>query len=273
MVPYSAYFDESTNEKSPILVIAGFLSTDVQWDTFKTEWTAVLKEYGLKAFHMQHFAQRSGEFVRWPEDRRRELLSKLLAIIQSRVELGVAAVVHVREFQKVFGASDAPDIGSAYTLCCTACHLEAGEWAKSKSHIEPISYHFDAGHQDASEAKKTFLDIKDVPENVVYRMGSINFEHDSASIPIQAADIAAYELWRWLDEHFADRTRHGRFPLAEIIKTPWKIREFDREILEQIVQHRKGLPVSKRIINTYIPALRPGRVATPEEFKRMRGGS
>jgi hypothetical protein len=102
MAMYSAYFDESTNEKSPILVVAGFLSTDAQWGLFETEWKAVLAKFGISAFHMQHFAQRSNEFVGMDEPKRKALLAKLLNIISRRVKLGFASVVHTIDFKQVF---------------------------------------------------------------------------------------------------------------------------------------------------------------------------
>jgi hypothetical protein len=113
------------------------------------------------------------------------------------------------------------------------------------------------------------LKLRIILKNVEYRLGSITFEHDSVLVPLQAADIAAYEIWRWLDEHYLDKTRHGRFPLAEIIKIDWTIREFDKPILEEMLAHRRGVKPVPRVIHTRIRAMKPGEVASPEEFKRM----
>ena len=100
-------------------------------------------------------------------------------------------------------------------------------------------------------------------------MGSITFEHDNVLVPLQAADIAAYELWKWLDEHYEKKTRHGRFPLQEIVKIPWKIREFDKGILEEMLAHRRGQAISPKIVHTYIQALRPGKTAPPTPSGRI----
>lgn len=170
---------------------------------------------------------------------RQALLGKLLKIIGQRVKLGFATVVHCKEFKKIFNGKHRVSIGSVYKLCCTACYLEVGEWARDNYQIEPIAYFFDAGHRNSEEVSQGFIDSKSNPENIAHRLGSITFTGDTELVPLQAADLAAYEHWKWLDEHFADKTRHGRYPLQKLVRIPWKIREFDRPILEEMLEHRK----------------------------------
>lgn len=263
MANFTAYFDESTGNKSPILVVAGFLSTDAQWAMFEREWREVLVEFKIPAFHAQHFAMRKNAFLNMEESVRQMLYGKLLRIIQERTKRGVATVIHRNEFNRVFKGNDRRDIGSMYNICCTSCYLELGEWAKGNYQIEPISYVFDAGNKNSGEVGKTFLETKKQSESVGYRMGTIDFSDDEIAIPLQAADIAAYELWKWLDEHFADKVRHGRFPLQELIKIPWKIREFDGGILEEMLEHRRTGKAKKKVVRHVIRALRPGHTWDP----------
>jgi hypothetical protein len=164
MATYSAYFDESTNEKSPIFVVAGFLSTDAHWGLFETDWKEVLAEFGISSFHMQHFAQKKEEFTGWSESRRQAILRKLLGIITHRAKLGFAAVVHSNDFDQIFVGAAKQKMDSVYNLACTACHLQVGEWAKKNYQVEPVAYFFDAGHEDAHEVAKTFLETKNHPE-------------------------------------------------------------------------------------------------------------
>jgi hypothetical protein len=40
----AAYFDESgTQEASDVVVVAGWIATDVQWDRFTPRWTKILR--------------------------------------------------------------------------------------------------------------------------------------------------------------------------------------------------------------------------------------
>ncbi len=259
MPHFSAHFDESTGNNSPILVVAGFLSTDAQWNLFIKEWKEVLTEFRILAFHMREFAHRTGEFRGMEEATRQQLLGRLLDVINQRVKLGFAAAVHVNEFESLFTGIDRTEIGSPYKLGCTANWLEVGEWAKKNHQVEPIDFCFDTGHSEKGEVQRSFRESKQNPAFVEHRLGTIRFADDRLDVPIQAADIAAYELWRWLNEHFTEKTRHGRFPLQEIVKIPWTIREFDRSSFEEMLVQRKGGQVDKKIVHHVISALRPGQ--------------
>jgi hypothetical protein len=263
MAMMSAYFDESTSENSPVLVVAGFLSTDAHWSLFEREWKEVLEEFEITAFHMHDYAQSAGEFVGMDEPTRRALLGRLLEIIIRRAKLGFASVVHCKEFERIFTGPERIDVGSPYNLSCTASYLQIGEWARNNFQVEPVAYFFDAGHKDAPGVARTFLETKNNPGNVEHRLGSLTFEHDNVLVPLQAADLAAYELWRWLDEHFLNKTLHGRFPMEQLNRIKWKIREFDKGVLEEMLAHRRGEKVDPKVIHNFIPALRSGRTAPP----------
>jgi hypothetical protein len=263
MTRFSAYFDESTGNDSPILVVAGFLSTDAQWSLFIREWKEVLAGFAISAFHMRGFAHRTGEFRGMEERARQQLMGRLLGIITRRAKLGFAAAVHIKEFEAVFTGSDRTEIGSPYKLGCTANWLEIGERAQKHYQVEPIDFFFDAGHSNKGEVQQSFRESKQNPEFVQYRLGTIHFADDKMHAPLQAADMAAYGFWRWLDAHFAVKTRHGRYPFQEIVKIPWTIREFDRSSFEEMQVQRKGGRVDKKIVHRVISALRPGQTDAP----------
>jgi hypothetical protein len=264
MALFSAYFDESTGNKSPVFVVAGFLSQDALWHQFECEWKVVLGDFGITAFHAQHFAMRKKQFSGWDEPKRRRLLSALLDIIQRRAQFGFATVVHGAAFRDLFRGKDRAEVGSIYRLCCTCCFSQVGEWAQKNYQIEPIAHFFDAGNKNAGEVLNTYQEIKKRPDRVPWRLGAIVFESDEVLVPLQAADLAAYELWKWLDEHFAQKVKHGRHPLHEIVRIPWKIREFDRSILQEMLDVHKGKKVNKKTIHNFISVLPPGVVRPAE---------
>ncbi|HEY4356261.1 MAG TPA: DUF3800 domain-containing protein [Acidobacteriaceae bacterium] len=259
MAFYRGYFDESYSDKSPVFVVAGFVATVANWIEFEAEWKAVLAEFGISAYHARYFCHRQGEFIGWDEDQRQRLMSKLLAIIGRYAQLGFASVVHQHEFKKIIMKKH--NMGSVYNMACAGAYLEVGEWAKRSGQTKPIWYYFDEGHTHAKEAYSTYFDMKKDPNLAGLCMGSITFTDDIICVPLQAADLAAYEIWKWLDEHFGKKTMHGRYPLQEIIKIPWCIREFDKGIFEQMRDRREGKPITKKRIRHFVAALRPGRKA------------
>ena len=79
---YTVYFDESgTHDDSEAAVVAGFVSNATKWEAFSQNWQQVLNESGLDYFHMSEFENRRGDFDGWTEERKRELLGKLLPVI------------------------------------------------------------------------------------------------------------------------------------------------------------------------------------------------
>lgn len=229
----SAYFDESTGNGSPILVVAGFLSTDAQWAQFESEWKAVLADFGITAFHMQHFEKRKGKFRVMQKPVRKKLFGALIEIIKNRAAFGFACATHILAFNEVFQGRERTAVGS------------------------PVAFFYDTGHNNSGEVAESFVSEKNDSENTEYRLGSLTFADDELVVPLQAADIAAYELWKWLDEHYASKPRHGRYPLQELIKMPWQIREFDKDVLIELRELRRGQPGNPRTIRHLIPALRP----------------
>lgn len=259
MAMYSAYFDESTGSDSPVLVVAGFLSDAAQWSLFEAEWKAAVDASGVTAYHATEYATRKKEFRGMGETERQRLMGALLEILQRRAQFGFGCAVHLKAFEQLFKGKERAAIGSPYALCALGCNLQVGEWAAENHQTEPIAFFYDSGHKNSGEVTERFLAEKNDPENTAFRLGSLTFADDGAMVPLQAADLAAYELWKWLDEHYARKLRHGRFPLQEIIKIPWKIREFDEEVLSELRDLRRGKPANPRTVRHIIPALRPGK--------------
>ena len=258
MAMYRAYFDESTGNDSPILVVAGFLADDRLWGRFEPEWKAVLNEWGLTAFHASHFATRKKEFRGMSESDRQGLIGRLLDVIRRQVQFGFATVVHIKDYNSVFQGMERVEAGSAYALCCLSCAFQVGEWAKLNDQAEPVGFFFDDGNPRAGEALTALLAQKKDPTLSEYKIGGIAFDDDERLVPLQAADLAAYEIWKWLDEHFAEKKRHGRFPLQQLVRVPWTIREFDREVLLELRNVQRGGTGNPRTIRHVIQALLPG---------------
>src|SRR5437870_3751704 len=61
---YTSYFDASGHPaQQTVLTVGGHVSTIEKWQRFDREWTAILKRYGVAAFHMTDFVAGWGEFA------------------------------------------------------------------------------------------------------------------------------------------------------------------------------------------------------------------
>ncbi len=88
-----AYIDESGHSKDPkshFCGMGGLVADSSKWEALDVSWQATLNEAGLNgAFHMNQFAHKQGEFKKWTEHQRKNLLGKL---INSIVELDAVPV-------------------------------------------------------------------------------------------------------------------------------------------------------------------------------------
>src|SRR3990172_9008003 len=65
---FTAYADESgIHQQSGNIVLAGYVSTSPQWNSFETEWKEALAGFGIPAFHMTDFANHVSPYNTWSE--------------------------------------------------------------------------------------------------------------------------------------------------------------------------------------------------------------
>jgi hypothetical protein len=86
VVPLTFYGDGSWNKADtgpPIMVVAGFISSEKVWSDFENEWNRMLKHFGVSYFRMVEFAHFKGPYKGWEkrEGDRRALIRRASAII------------------------------------------------------------------------------------------------------------------------------------------------------------------------------------------------
>lgn len=73
------------DNKTPMIVVAGFCSMARVWVDFESEWLKALNEFRIPYFHPGDFAHFKDPFRTFKDDetRRRDLVAKLLHVIES----------------------------------------------------------------------------------------------------------------------------------------------------------------------------------------------
>ena len=119
---YKVYFDESgTHDDSEAVVIAGFVSNETQWVSFSQKWQEVLTASNLDYFRMSQFASNRGQFSGWTEEVRRELLNRLLSIIEEHTFWSVAYIVFREWFDSLLSDTVQEILGGPYGLAALSC--------------------------------------------------------------------------------------------------------------------------------------------------------
>src|SRR5207247_2456787 len=126
MVTFSAYFDESgTSDPSPILVVAGFLSTDRQWNRFDAEWKGMLDRampavrHEQRHFHLMHWRRRRKQFEGWTPGKCHRIAAQACTIVKNRTRHCVAAGVNRADHKRL--GIPFHGISGPYAFCAIRC--------------------------------------------------------------------------------------------------------------------------------------------------------
>ncbi len=234
MLRLTAFFDETGHADDPVLNftgMAGFVAPYGKWLNFEDQWRDTLKNAGLsEPFHMKEFAHSTGQFKSWKgrEDKRRLLLGRLIEIIRETNATPIGAAVHLHAF-KTLTATQQSEFRVPYYLCFQTCTRGAAIEAVFEDFSERVAmvYAFNeeygtANAQNGAEAlwhaikKYVTLDC-----DMGSRMGSYASSTPGEMLPLQAADLFAYELCHEFENRIkrpADKMRCGTF--AKFVSVP-----------------------------------------------------
>lgn len=230
MTMYIAYFDESgsPDEKSSEFVVAGYISSEEQWEIFEREWREILDENEIRIFHMRQFAHSRGEFSSWKgkEEKRRRFLQRLVITICLRGRKSFSCAVSPKEYQRVNQKYLLHEnLGNAYSFCARHCIAKVREWAREyKQDESKICYVFESG----TKGKGQLIDIME-------RDGfpSPNFL-DKDCPPLQAADFVSWEQSKVLRQIRDNNLYRFRKSFEELQRMPKEWGIYKQEQLETI---------------------------------------
>lgn len=222
MVMLQAYFDDSgTHDRSETVSVGGFISTPERWLKFEEEWRSALEDWGIPMFRMSKFANRARPFTYWTEEQRQQRLSRLLEVIDRNVLASIGAAIPVAEFSSKLSPEAQLYCGGPYGLAMTFIFMDLAP-AVRRLHGEEawIAYIVESGSDGAGEILKVFRENeRDPQQKELYRLLSLRFENKRQYLPLQAADILAYELYKHhprqpVPQHLA------RYPLRKLADIP-----------------------------------------------------
>jgi hypothetical protein len=195
----TAYLDES--ESDPFFVLAGLISSPSGWNRFSREWIKVLKEYEVPSLHMKEFAFFKKAFKGWTEGMRRSFLNRLLFLVNSPREpiYSFSAIFNFKDYDEIFPPKFQRQQNHyffAFQSCMTGIKMHCNRHELLEEG-ETIDLVFGRQAQYSGRAVKIFNNYKIapfMPEEERLMLGSLSFADDEIVIPLQAADLLAYEI-------------------------------------------------------------------------------
>jgi hypothetical protein len=213
-----AFWDESGSTDNPqcrFVGIGGLIASADSWDRFDPEWQRVLDEFGLPHFHAKDYAHWKGAFANkdvWREPRRRAVMQELLLAIAEAKPRVLGAVMHLDAWRAL--SEEEHGFFHDPWFCCmqevvrmTAvhCHMEQ----------ESVATVFSQQDEFAGRAATLWATVKKRTEPGYADLGAFAMEDMRKLLPLQAADLVAYEI-----VSFAPELQPGqlaRFPLRALV--------------------------------------------------------
>jgi hypothetical protein len=237
-----AYLDESEN--AGILTISGYVGHSGQWPRFEREWKNALSEFGFRAFHIVDFAHSKGEFehLKGREQERQKVLARFMKIIYREPPrlFAFGCSVDLMAFRTLPDQTRQRVGDDPYWLVFQASVGMAVTWLSAflQEHSamldERIAFIFDRrGSQGLT--RELYNKLKDVvyPEDVAKLCGMLAFDDDEVVVPLQAADILAYEMAKYLQDEMKGIEKPRRWPMQQIMSKPGRFNMFTKDALEE----------------------------------------
>lgn len=215
-----AFFDES-ERPGGVFCVAGYVFTPLESKRFGEEWRRAVG--GSWPFHMAEFAagkdkvEREVPFEGMSEHDRRALQVRLVNVINRRMTLAVSISCKVGDIQNL--NPGIRGLRSAYSVCCYLCLGLLADWITRRGSSDRVAYLFESGHRFRGEAD-FILGLAGHHEISRHwaRYGGHAYGTRNDSPQLQAADLYAWELSKFLDETVDQRKRPMRESLKALVR-------------------------------------------------------
>lgn len=216
-----SYMDDAgSHNGAPVSVIAGYFGGHLRWEPFQNRWNNVLLKYGTKEFHAYKFwkrndkRQRIGEYKGWSDEKANAYIDELLTIIEKNTRIFPFAVgVQNSEWDKqrmdnrriLSGASRKHPSGKpskSMFLAFQRCVIRVANYCNPgiKAH-----YFYDDDHgKNSAWANICYSNLKDHfkerDADIHSSMGEITMADGDVAVPLQAADLLAYQTKKYAEK-------------------------------------------------------------------------
>lgn len=205
----AAYFDDSQSPETDTYTLGGYLAPVNDWDRqFIPAWHAVLESapHPVTEFKAHDCRMRTGQFRDWSKDECSTLTRRLVDVITDKELMpnmfGTACAISL---QGVFeGQPQRKRWSFAYLLCLSIVVQAITEVVKSvqkRVQIERVRLIFDLQNELEHRAHILFRDVlkKEMSEDTASLFSQcVQYEDSKETLPLQAADLLAYETYKEL---------------------------------------------------------------------------
>jgi len=186
------FMDESgVHDGSPVVSVAAYFGRPKAWKAFTKEWN--LAKRPIRIFHAADCANFEGEFEGWEEDARNAFVAKLLPVLPKHQISGLSVSFRLQDLKEVLEPH--PHLmrlfGNPYTACFRISTRLIVDFIEDSGSNEMLAFvHEQNDYQQEAIDAFNFVERN---RNKHYGPMSLTFGSKEKYVPLQAADVLAYE--------------------------------------------------------------------------------
>lgn len=223
MLKLTAYMDEtghSSDQRQKYVGMAGLIAPESNWEEFERKWNAALKltYINLEYFHMTDFAARQKAYKGWSEPKRRAVLGKIWRVIETSLAMPFGVIVPMELYRKLSDEHkqhfvDPYYIGFESSLAACTTFLEFMKITPE----EKITMVFSEQVEFKNRAMQFYDLVKDF--GIMGSRGTPPIFRDMRDVvPLQAADVVAYEMYKECERRQYRPTSEPRYGYKRLLK-------------------------------------------------------
>jgi hypothetical protein len=245
----TAYFDDSgTHGTSDVVLMGGVIGNQFQWQAVSEAWAKKLHDPSpgklpLSLFHMTDCQSGEGEFFGWSRTAREFLAHELGSIILKNGIWGIAQGMSRKDYDDLVTGELRRVAGDAETFCIIGCFVNAIKWAREFAWDPNIAFVFDDRPQKRRDISKIYDVFRRIEATNLKppEAASLTFSSSAKLLPLQAADLVAWEFYRDGLNTLAGRDATTQRPqLARLVAGGRMQSQFaNRKTIMEIVNHER----------------------------------
>lgn len=233
------YMDESgTHDASPYLTVGAYAAQPKQWRKFTAGWNAAKKP--VNVFHSSDCQALKGEFLGWSEDQRNAFVAKLLPVIRENIPLGVVIGIDIDEFRKQ--VAPYPDLMAHFAHPYASCFhwvvsTLIGYVEEAGSNERLAFFHENNDYEGQAQAAFSYISEHRKTHRAPI---SLTFGTKADYVPLQAADVLAYEGNKRMQGVKAGRTKRLSLVALDPDEKRLTIRHFGKAKMPWLVERLRS---------------------------------
>lgn len=207
MVLVRAYFDESgIHAKSPIIAAGGLMATEKRWTALEADWLIELgrfknEGFPISAFHSTECEAGEGEFFDIPKEIRDTFFIRLAKIVEKHAPICLWSSIEQQHWDELADEKFRDAYPHPFYLCFEWCAYEMARWQREVAESSPIALVY-SEQQKFKDRVQLIWDAYDRAKRVA-PLNTFTTASYKVCVPLQAADLVAYECFRHWKEFAA----------------------------------------------------------------------